>query len=173
MNGNEAEAPTHVTLVDLIDGLVEPAPPEAVPLTPQTWGWAVLGVMAVAAAGWLIWRRLAVHRSNAYRRAALGELASAATATEVAEILRRTALAAYPRADVASLTGTAWVAFLERSGAEDWPSDAARQICEAPWRDETAPPAPALRTAAERWTRRHDRTVAVAGGIRPTPEVTA
>ena len=63
---------------------------------------------------------------NCYRREALTELAQqetkladanrrAAAITTIAELLKRTALSAFPRESVASLTGAAWLAFLNRT----------------------------------------------------------
>ena len=55
------------------------------------------------------------HQRNAYRRAALQELATA-DAGAISAILKRTALAAFPREQVASLSGAEWLAFLDRTG---------------------------------------------------------
>jgi hypothetical protein len=97
--------------------------PEAVSYAPQTIGWAVLAVVLVAAAllgAWAAWRR---HRAQRYRREALLELTEiegrlshteqrAAALAAIAKLLKRTSLAAAPRARVASLTGDAWLDFL-------------------------------------------------------------
>lgn len=77
-----------VMLVDLLDDLVQPAPPPPVSLAPQTAGWAALA--ALLAAGLLglalRWRRR--RGEPAYWRAALAALiASGDDAAEVAAIL--------------------------------------------------------------------------------------
>lgn len=155
MNGDETETAASESLVDLIDGLIEPTEPPPIPLTPETWGWAALAVTIATLLAWLTWRWIAHHRANAGRRAALAELAQATTAAEVAEILRRAALSAWPREEVASLVGTDWIAFLDRTAATGFPDEAGRELVSAPWRDGEAKASPALRTAAESWLRKY------------------
>lgn len=144
-----------LNLVQLLD-LLEPAPePDRIPLTPQTGGWVVLalliGVVLFAAIRWAIRRR----RASAYRRAALRELASAdAEPAVVAEILRRTALVAYPRSEIATLSGPEWLAFLDRSYAGSGFSEGPGQVfATAPFRP--AQPDPAAAELARDWIRRH------------------
>jgi hypothetical protein len=94
---------------------------------PPAPGWYVLAVLVFLVATWFIWTGLRRRRLNAYRRAALSELDAlsqrAASAEEredalrkVPELLKRTALAAWPREEVAELTGMEWLAFLDRTG---------------------------------------------------------
>lgn len=164
----DPEAPT--SLIDLIDRLAEPPEPAPIPLTPQTWGWAALALLLIAALLLTVWRWIAHRRAGAYRRAALAELEAATTAAEVAAILRRAALAAWPRAQVAGLTGDAWTDFLASTGRDGFPPEAGEELCTAPWRDTKAPPSPELRRAAERWLRTHRPAVDAA---RPPAEASA
>ena len=143
------------SLVSLIDQLIEPAAPLPVPMVPQTWGWAVLAALLVAALVAGLWRWHQSRVANAYRRTALAALAQAATTAELAAILRRAALAAYPRAEVASLTGHDWTAFLSRSGKRDFPDAAGEELRRAPYRSPDAAPSRALRDAASDWLRTH------------------
>jgi len=125
-------------LLDRMAGLEVPAP---VSYWPQTIGWAVLAALVVVAVGmwaWWQWRRW---RENAYRRAALRALRTIElreddeTATELALLLRRTALAAYPRRQVAGLYGREWLAFLDRTGGTTAFSDGDGQaLLAAPYR---------------------------------------
>ena len=55
------------------------------------------------------------YRKNRYRRAGLDLLDDASTAQEVSVILKRVALAAFPREQVASLYGAQWADFLNRT----------------------------------------------------------
>ncbi|MFY9986007.1 MAG: DUF4381 domain-containing protein [Chthoniobacterales bacterium] len=101
-------------------------PPNA-PWWPPAPGWywvlalAVIVVLTFAFRFFLYWQR------NCYRREALSELAqleavlgdpaqSSAAVTAFAELLKRAALSAWPRESVASLTGSVWLAFLDRTG---------------------------------------------------------
>ncbi len=141
------------TLVGMIDALVEPGAPEPVSLVPQTWGWAALALVLLAGAVWVIHRSAMRRRANAYRKAALAGLEAAQTAAEVSTILRRTALAAYPRAQVAGLIGADWVAFLARTGTGDV---APLELTSALYADPDHPASPALRQAAIRWVQTHE-----------------
>ncbi|HEX2888434.1 DUF4381 domain-containing protein, partial [Vineibacter terrae] len=102
---------------DPLAGLADIPLPPAVSLWPQTWlsriVIAVLAIGLVVAVWWLARRWWA----NRYRRAALAELDALAepTAGALALLVRRTALSAFPRADVAALSGSDWLAFLDRT----------------------------------------------------------
>ena len=152
MNEEGAEAES---LVGLIDQLIEPVPPALVPLVPQTWGWVALAVLFAALALWGLWLGHRRRVANAYRRAALAELDRAGTTAELAAVLRRAALAAFPRAEVASLTGADWTNFLSRTARSRFPDTAGEELRRAPYRDPGAAPSPELRRAAERWLKTH------------------
>ena len=64
----------------------------------------------------------------------------------------RTALAAFPRADVATLSGAAWAGFLERTGGRF--GALAPALAEAPYHA-VAVDGPAALAAARHWIRRH------------------
>lgn len=142
-------------LFELLD-LLEPAPePVPVAWTPQTAGWIWLGLAVLVAillvARWLIQR----HRKNAYRREALRELdAVSGNAAAVSKLIRRSALAGFPREDVASLHGEAWLSFL----AKTYPGPAlqgktATTLLAAPYRD--VPADKDLVNFARDWISRH------------------
>ena len=103
--------------------VLEPPP---VSWAPQTVGWLVVAAVAAVAAAVALRRAVRRYRADGYRRAALAELArieaelpATAAAPAVAALLKRTALAAYPRAEVATLTGADWLAFLDRTYGGD------------------------------------------------------
>jgi hypothetical protein len=144
-----------LTLVELLD-LLEPVPePLPVSLWPQTAGWIWLGIVVAAAVGWGARRWLVVRRANAYRRIALQEVAAADGEFMVlAAILRRTALAGYPRADVAGLYGEDWLAFLDETyGGTGFRDGPGRAFATAPYaRSQVARD---LAPLVVEWLRRH------------------
>lgn len=154
MNG-EDDTRDVKNLVDLIDRLAEPGEPAPVSMVPATAGWTVLAVLLALAVLWLLWWGVRRWRANAYRRAALAELAAAGDdPAAITAILRRTALAAWPRTRVASLHGEEWLRFLDATarggGFVDGPGAV---LAEAPYR--STGPAPGLGDLAGSWVRRH------------------
>jgi hypothetical protein len=147
-----------LNLVELLNLLHPPAVPERIDMTPQTPGWIILAIALVLLLGWgfaLILRR---YRSNAYRRAALAELTYLSRTgndpAEIAVLLKRTALAAFPRDQVASLHGESWLTFLDAHfPGEGFCHGAGRVLATAPWRPAAADPA--LSALARDWIRRH------------------
>ena len=147
-------------LLNLMHGLVMPEP---VAWLPQTAGWwIVLGWLSavVLLAGWQVTRR---RRRNRYRRDALAELKAIDTAAELAPIesaqriaalLKRTALVAYPRQEVASLFGKDWAQFLSESANNDKQiADAADVLASASYRPDAD--GRVLSQPARRWIRLH------------------
>jgi len=113
--------------------------PDPVPWWPPAPGWywvfVLLFVLVFVLVRGIVLRWL----HNCYRREALAELAQqetnladsnqrAAAIATIAELLKRTALSAFPREAVASLTGSAWLAFLNqtRGRAKALPDDKGR-----------------------------------------------
>lgn len=145
-----------LNLVELLDLLEQIPEPQPVSMLPQTQGWLWLGLILLIL---LVWTgRLLIRRwrSNAYRREALREIASAKNdPARIAEILRRTALMAYPRGQVAGLYGEEWISFLNRTGT-GFSEDAARALAAIPYKPAASPAD--LEPAAIRWIRTHKRT---------------
>ena len=157
MSGDAVSGRSVTTLIDLLDRLAEPAEPAPVSMAPETVGWAVLAVLVAAMVLGLVVLAVRRRRANAYRRAALALVSQAGDdGPAIAAILRRTALATYPRARVASLSGTDWLAFLDRTGGArtDFRSGPGAALATAPYRkgDGAIPGVGAL---AARWARRH------------------
>ncbi len=100
---------------------VEVVSPEAISWLPQTAGWRWLGLLVLLA---ILYRGAKILRRwyrNRYRREAtarvkrlLAEQHRHTGAGEINRLLKLTALAAFPRKEVASLCGPDWVEFLNR-----------------------------------------------------------
>ena len=143
------------SLVELLD-MLNPAPvPSPISMTPQTWGWVVLVIVLafLVAFGVYLFRRH--QKANAYRRCALLELERANDdAAKIADILRRTALAAFPRTQVAGLFGNDWLSFLRQSsGNIKFSKTARRSLLEAPYRSGLSDPE--LTQLARDWIKSH------------------
>jgi hypothetical protein len=89
--------------------------PDAPPFWPPASGvWVVLAMIA-AILILVAWQLHAVRQRNAYRKAGLMLLGNAETAYAVSVVLKRVALAVFPREQVASLYGDDWAAFLHKT----------------------------------------------------------
>lgn len=101
--------------------------PPPVPWWPPAPGWYLLAALTVLLLTLLIARQVMRWRADAYRRAAIAKLnllltggvvgaTAASKLHEAAEILKRTALAAAPRGEVAGLSGGSWISWLNQYG---------------------------------------------------------
>jgi hypothetical protein len=134
--------------------IVIPDPP---PLWPFATGlWLAIGVVALTL-GLIIWRLMIVRRRNAYRRAGLQLLHTATSTRDVSVIMKRVALAVFPREQVASLYGDDWVAFLQ----ETCPSVS---FTTATTNEDSAGPSNEFVALATKWIQRHRVSPQVATG---------
>ncbi len=106
------------------EGFAEVVPPEAVSWLPRTAGWQLLGGVLAVLLLYRGWRGLRRWYRNRYRREAAARLQRLAgqpdtplPAGEVNKLLKLTALAAFPREEVAGLYGPAWIDWLNRQCA--------------------------------------------------------
>lgn len=99
--------------------------PEAVdPWWPLAPGWYLVAALAVGVVAWGVWRVRQRRQAGRYRREALAELRALRrlapgqreAAAGLMTLLKRTALAAWPRTEVAALSGEAWWRFLDENG---------------------------------------------------------
>ncbi|MCK0198546.1 DUF4381 domain-containing protein [Ancylobacter sp. 6x-1] len=136
--------------------LADIAVPPPVPWWPPAAGWWMIAAALLAALLILIAAGIRHWRRDAYRRAALAELSglgSGADAAAISDVLKRTALAAYPRQTVASLTGSAWLAFLDRTGGTNDFTEAGGFAASVS--GVRASSDNALLAAGRRWVKRH------------------
>lgn len=141
-------------LIDLLEPVPEPAP---ISMAPQTMGWVWLGLMLLVLGAALVWMFLRRWRRDAYRRAALAELGNTAQdASSIARLVRRTALAAYPRSAVASLFGDSWLTFLDDAyGGSGFSNGPGKVLATAPYQEE--PAGEPLTLLVKEWIKRHRR----------------
>ena len=147
-------------LLELMHDLVRPEP---VAWLPQTAGWWVLLAWLLALGLVLARHWRARRQANRYRREALAALTAiaaaadrdpAVAAAQIAALLKRTALAAFPRRQVAPLFRADWAAFLCRSAGQDpQVRAAASRLAQAAYRGDLD--GRALIAPARRWIEVH------------------
>ena len=138
----------------------------------ETWppapGWWLLAALAVAlmlyGLYWLIQR----WRANRYRREAISELTALkrdwdahqddlAYLEALQRLLKRVALTRFPREDVASLTGEAWVQFLDRStGSHHFSMGNSEALIDGAYREDISIDIVSLEKTARTWIEKHD-----------------
>ena len=121
---------------------------------PAPGWWIVFAILLLASIvvgfrGWRSWR------ANAYRRAALRELREAMCVAEIAEILKRTALCAYPRTDVAALSGSAWCNWLAQTAAQEVPTPISEALTRGVFSDVDTVNVAEVAAFATDWIKRH------------------
>jgi uncharacterized membrane protein len=106
----------------LLHGIDEVILPESISLIPQTIGWKIVGVLLIA---YILWRSFLAWRlwqKNWYRREGLQVLAKIKSVvdggktnavSQLPALLKSVALQAYPRGEVAQLSGQLWLDFLD------------------------------------------------------------
>jgi hypothetical protein len=145
-----------MNLPQLLEQMHDLVEPERVALWPVTPGWWIVAAWLLAVLGLLGWRARQRWVANRYRREALAQLdaGAARSAAELAALLRRTALAVYPRETVAGLHGDAWARFLvDTAGGDASVAAAAPELVRAPYGGnvDVAP----LLAPARRWIELH------------------
>ncbi len=132
------------SLKDLRD-IAVPEPPPFWPPAPGVWVVLIIAVAVLLAL--ILWWHRARARS-AYRRAGLALLPGARTARDIDVILKRVALAVFPRPQVAPLYGDDWVAFLEATCTR-------ARFAALVAADPSAEASPERRQVAGTWIRHH------------------
>ncbi|HAU1296694.1 TPA: DUF4381 domain-containing protein [Legionella pneumophila] len=129
------------------------------PLAPGWYGLMVLIVVLIAGAAYFIYKR---HVNALPKKQALGllkiykeqyekdkntQLASA----HVSELLKRVALVYYPRAEVASMHGEAWLEFLNQTGRGIDFTPVKSMLLDSPYKSSDTLNLNPLITRAEKW----------------------
>ena len=147
---------------------------DIVPLQPVSWwplapGWYVLAFIIASLAFVFAWRARRRWLAQRYRRQALDELRAiqhdslepAVTAANLMTLLKRTALSAYPRQQVAGLTGEDWWSFLDQCTSGETfreqlgPKTSALVYSDSPSIDASTAIVQQLAVATEYWIRNH------------------
>ena len=131
--------------------IVLPPPVSWWPLAP---GWWLLGLVVITLAAICTFRWVASYRRAAYRRTARRQLQTARTLMEVEMVLRQTAIAAYPRREIASLTGQTWIHWLSAQSGLNVPDEVGLALTESVYRSVESDPEPARQFVAS-WIDQH------------------
>ncbi|PSW21788.1 DUF4381 domain-containing protein [Photobacterium sanctipauli] len=92
--------------------------PEAPGVWPLAWGWWAVIILGLVIAAFVLVRIRKANAANKARKEALNQLKQlkqAGSFNQLNLLLRQVAMSYYPRQDVAGLTGTQWLAFLDSS----------------------------------------------------------
>lgn len=147
--------------------------PPAVSMMPATWGWAALIAAVALGLAAVLWHWLRRRARNRYRREALAELSHLEKAIDTPAgrrhalqslpmLLKRTALAAWQRETVASLSGEGWSDFLRAyAGTARIDDEAYRFFAESEYRPSDLASADEAKArqrlaAARQWIEAHD-----------------
>ena len=150
-------------LIPLLDDVHLPEPISYFPATP-IWTW-IFWMAALFAAIFLYkaWKRLQRER---YRKVACHELERIADTSgpayvmKVSQILKWTALAAYPRKRVASLDGEDWLRFLDETyGGTGFVEGMGQTLASSQYRRKADANDHALGALAKKWIKTHRREV--------------
>ena len=142
--------------------------PESIGRWPLAPGWYVLATILIATGllmGLLCYRHYSYGRA---KRAALKELAiyqkqyqhdanSQLCTANISELLKRVALAYYPRTRVAGLQGEAWLIFLNSTAKGVNFNSVRMQLLELPWHPSQAHTLQPLFNIAKKWIMRQKK----------------
>lgn len=136
--------------------------PDPVSLWPPAPGWWIVLGLVVTGAIVFMWL-MAYRRRTKVRRLAMAELRAVKqhyathpddlwVVQRLSEIVRRYAMATFPRTEVAGLAGSSWLGFLDRTGGTNqFTQGVGRLLSSEPYRPQSAMAAAELLPLVERW----------------------
>jgi hypothetical protein len=139
--------------------------PDPVSWWPPAPGWWIVAGLVVLSALICVWM-IKNWRKTKPRRTAIAELRVVSESyhpnqndqwvvQRLSEIIRRYAMTAFPRAEVAGLTGNAWLQFLDRTGqTNQFTEGAGRLLKSEPYRSQTTMSATELMMLVKLWIHR-------------------
>lgn len=154
-----------------LDNLYDIIEPVSVSLWwPLAPGWWLLLAVALLLIGLITWRLAVVWKKNEYRRLALKEIESIPDPRTLPVVLKRVALAAYPRETVAGLAGKRWISFLNHEVHGCFDDEAGRLMLALDYGKEESQPLKeeeykAVIDSIRTWIQKHPSKVV--GGTRP------
>jgi len=119
--------------------------PETVSSWPPAPGWWLLALLILSCIGWVIWKLWKNHQQKHLLRLSLASLEKLETdyvehqdsqrlIRQYSSLLKRVALARFPRQKVASLNGSSWLKFLDQSAETSlFNSTAGQLLINAPY----------------------------------------
>lgn len=137
--------------------------PDPVSWWPPAPGWWLLALLVVVGSAIGLWLFLVRRRRQVALRAAQRSLRALKAEHDIdgddlklvrglSRLLRRFALARFPQAMVAGLTGEAWLGFLDRHAQDKaFTRGVGRALVEAPYRPQAEFPISELSALVERW----------------------
>ena len=134
--------------------------PEPIGWWPPALGWWILAILVVLTIGLCLWLIKRITRKTAIKSAKKlllqiqqdTNLDEHAKLTQISILIRRTAISLYPREQVASLTGNAWLEFLDTSIQDTRFSQGCGQVLiDGPYRQPTAIDLDALINLCRHW----------------------
>jgi hypothetical protein len=159
----------------MLNGLREISLPEPIAYQPQTVGWKVLGIILLVTLVLMAFRGYQHWRANAYRRAALKRHQALAAMAQTSDtqvaalralpaLLKQTALAVYPREEIAELSGDRWLTFLDSTyNAEGFTQGKGQLLADLPYQPDasitqlSSPTVSYLFTLTRQWITQHQR----------------
>lgn len=100
--------------------------PEPIAFSFNTLGWKIVGVLLLCLLAFVIYKLYKKYQKNAYKREAIKVLTelesqvnsqkSSSIAEQISAQLKRVAIISFGREEVAALSGTPWLAFLQEKG---------------------------------------------------------
>ena len=136
--------------------------PDPISLWPPELGWWIVFGLVVTGVIVFLWMRAYRRRTKA-RRLAMAELSVVKqhygthqddqwVVRRLSEIVRRYAMATFPRTEVAGLVGISWLQFLDRTGRTNQFSEGAGHLLSSmPYRPHVHAPAADLVSLVEHW----------------------
>ena len=136
--------------------------PGPISLWPPALGWWIVFGLVVTGVIVFMWVRMYRRRTRA-RRLALAELGAVKqhygthqddqwVVRRLSEIVRRYAMATFPRTEVAGLAGSSWLQFLDRTGrTNQFPEGVGHQLSSGPYRPHGAASVSELVLLVDHW----------------------